>query len=211
MKTDDLVGLLARDDIVERSPSLAAAFLYPPCLVAVALLFFATLGPRAGFDTQAILVTTATKLAITLTLAVSGVVAALRAARPDAGARLGLLAAAPALLLLTLAIALDLSTSGVAGWQSRLVGLHGWRCLAAVTTFSLLPLAATLDVLRRGATTRRTMAGVVAGLAASGVGASFYALACTDDSPLFMLAWYGPATLIVVALGLFGARRLLEW
>lgn len=212
MKTDDLVRLLAADRLVERrSAARAAAIAYPLCLLALAAAFVAFLGPRPGFGDPQILAITAMKLAITLTLAVSGVLAAFKAARPDAGAYLGWRVAAPALVLLAMALVYDIASVGAAGWQARLVGQHNWRCLIDVTVLSVAPLATTLFVLRRGVVTRQTMAGAVAGLAATGIGASFYALNCTDDSPLFMLAWYGAAGLIVVALGILAARRLLRW
>ena len=212
MKTEDLVRSLAMDDVVEHGASDRAALVgYPICLLAVGAAFFVFLGLRPGFDESRILAITGMKLAITLTLATTGVAAALRAARPDAGAREIALAAAPALGLLALMLAFDVATAGVAGWETRLLGLHNWRCVIAVATLSIAPRAPTLLVLQRGAVTRPTMAGAIAGLAATGIGASFYALNCTDDSPLFMLVWYGAATLIVVALGILGARRFLRW
>lgn len=71
----------------------------------------------------------------------------------------------------------------------------------------MVPLATTLFVLQRGAVTRPTLAGAIAGLAADSRRSHLYALNCTDDSPLFMLAWYVPATLVVMALGVLGAHR----
>jgi hypothetical protein len=46
---------------------------------------------------------------------------------------------------------------------------------------------------------------------ASGIGASFYAANCTDDSPLFVLAWYPIAASIVTGAGFLIGRRLLRW
>ncbi|MFO1117691.1 MAG: DUF1109 domain-containing protein [Beijerinckiaceae bacterium] len=212
MKTKDLVRSLALDDVVERGACARAARVgYPICLLALGAAFFTFLGLRPGFDQSQILSITAMKLAITLTLATTGIAAALRAARPASSAREIALAAAPTLGLLALMLAFDIATTGVAGWETRLLGLHNWRCVFAVATLSVVPLATTLLVLQRGAVTRPTMAGAIAGLAATGIGASFYALNCTDDSPLFMLVWYGAAALIVVALGIFGARSFLKW
>jgi hypothetical protein len=55
------------------------------------------------------------------------------------------------------------------------------------------------------------LAGAVAGLAASGIAATFYASNCTDDSPLFVITWYPIAILIVAAVGYLIGRKLLRW
>jgi hypothetical protein len=55
------------------------------------------------------------------------------------------------------------------------------------------------------------LAGAVAGLAASGIAATFYASNCTDDSPLFVLLWYPIAIAIVTAVGYILGKRLLRW
>jgi hypothetical protein len=65
--------------------------------------------------------------------------------------------------------------------------------------------------LRQGAPSDPGLAGALAGLVASGIGASFYAANCTDDSPLFVLAWYPIAASIVTGAGFLIGRRLLRW
>jgi hypothetical protein len=212
MKTDDLIRSLAQDNVLEaRAPRRAASLSYPFCLAVLAVLFVALLGPRPGFGSGGILLITAMKLAVTVTLAVAGVAAVLKAAAPDVDPGDGWRAAAPAAAVLAAMLVYDFATHGAGGWLARLTGLHGLRCLTIVSLLSIVPLATALYVLQHGAVTRPTLAGAVAGLAATGIGASFYALNCTDDSPLFMLAWYGPATLVVIALGILGAYRFLRW
>jgi hypothetical protein len=51
----------------------------------------------------------------------------------------------------------------------------------------------------------------MAGLAAGGIAATFYATNCADDSPLFVATWFSLATLIVAASGYLMGRRLLAW
>jgi len=65
--------------------------------------------------------------------------------------------------------------------------------------------------LRQGAPTRPGLAGAVAGLAASGIAATFYASNCTDDSPLFVATWYPIATAMVVVVGYLIGTRALRW
>jgi hypothetical protein len=38
-----------------------------------------------------------------------------------------------------------------------------------------------------------------------------YGLHCSDDSPLFVVAWYGLAMLLVGAAGALAGHRLLRW
>jgi len=68
-----------------------------------------------------------------------------------------------------------------------------------------------LAALRKGAPSQPGLAGAVAGLAASGIAATFYASNCTDDSPLFVMTWYPLAILIVTAAGYVVGRTLLRW
>ncbi|MBS0242173.1 MAG: DUF1109 family protein, partial [Proteobacteria bacterium] len=43
------------------------------------------------------------------------------------------------------------------------------------------------------------------------VAATFYALQCTDDSPLFLATWYLPAMAASTVLGALLGRRQLQW
>jgi hypothetical protein len=69
--------------------------------------------------------------------------------------------------------------------------------LTLIPLLSVGPLACLLTALRASAPSSPGLAGAVAGLAASGIAATFYAAHCTDDSALFVMTWYSLATLIV--------------
>ena len=77
------------------------------------------------------------------------------------------------------------------------MGMHAQNCLTLIPLLSIGPPICLL-ALRNGASTRPGLAGAIAGLAASGIGATFYATNCTDDSPLFVVTWYPLATGFVV-------------
>ena len=51
----------------------------------------------------------------------------------------------------------------------------------------------------------------MAGLAAGGLAAAFYASNCTDDSPLFVALWYTLAIGIVTGAGYLAGKRWLTW
>lgn len=212
MRTDELVRLLARDLAVkDASINAGVARSLPWALVVTGLVFVLTLGLRADIADRPVMAVVAMKLVVTCSLAATSLFLALRLARSmDFGPRPGVwLAVAP--LLLTVLVGGELAHAGIAGWSDRMVGANGWFCLGAVPLLSLPPLAALFRVLRSGAVTRPMLAGFVAGLAATGIGASIYALHCTDDSPLFLALWYGIAALIVSAGGAIAGRALLRW
>ncbi|MGR3363098.1 MAG: NrsF family protein, partial [Maritimibacter harenae] len=73
------------------------------------------------------------------------------------------------------------------------------------------PLAIMIAALRKGAPTRPVLTGAMAGVVAGGVAAMFYAAHCTDDSPLFVAAWYSIAIGILASLGALAGRYALRW
>jgi hypothetical protein len=116
---------------------------------------------------------------------------------------------APALLLG--AVAVELTRIPEEQWLPSLIGENAMFCLTLIPLLSAGPLACILAGLRQGAPSDPGLAGALAGLVASGIGASFYAANCTDDSPLFVLAWYPIAASIVTGAGFLIGRRLLRW
>jgi hypothetical protein len=92
-----------------------------------------------------------------------------------------------------------------------MVGVNARLCLTLIPLLAIGPLACLLAALRQGAPSSPGLAGAIAGLAASGIAATFYAAHCTDDSPLFVMTWYLIAALIVTSAGYLIGRRLLRW
>lgn len=211
MKTDSLIEALVSDTVTERGVIRTGAILLPTSLVLLGTAFAATLGMRANISAPQIAATVAMKLAITTPLAGACLFLACRQARANSHARSAALMLAIAPMILAVVLAMDLQQHGLDGWQSRLVGSNGWRCIVTIPLLSTLPLAAILAMLRQGTVTRHIVTGAIAGVAAAGIGASFYALNCTDDSPLFIAAWYGLATAIVAGIGAAACRLLVRW
>ncbi|MCS0496442.1 NrsF family protein [Ancylobacter sp. MQZ15Z-1] len=211
MKTDDLIELLAED----ATPQWPFRRLFDIALLAAvaacAVAFFATIGPRPDFAHAAETVRFPFKFVVTLTLATGAVGLSLAMARPGVrtGPWLWLLAAAP--LLLLAGVAAELAVVPREAWMTRLVGHNSAFCLRVIPLLAVAPLACFLLVLRRGAPAHAGRAGALAGLAAGGIAATFYAAHCPDDSPLFVAVWYSVAIAIVTAAGYLGGRRLLAW
>jgi hypothetical protein len=212
MNTDDFIAALSADGS-SKSPSLTLRLAFALALGAcVSLaLFMVLIGPRPDAAQAMRTVRFDLKFLDTLALLAPAFFLCLRLSRPQAspGAMLGWLLAPVAIL--AVAVAVELATVPQEQWMAKLIGSNALHCLTLVPLFSLPPLAALLIALREGAPGYPALTGALAGAAAAGVSATFYATNCTDDSPLFVATWYPLATGAVMALGALIGRRLLRW
>jgi hypothetical protein len=210
VKTDDLIELLVKDVAPWRFRSILAGAVAGGVIIA-AILFFVGIGLRPDISEAVKSIRFLFKFVVTVSLAVTAIWVTLGVGRPGGGlAHRGLaLAIAPALL--AGAAVVELLALPESQWMPDLVGHNARFCLTLIPLLSIGPLACLLAALREGAPSSPGLAGAVAGLAASGIAATFYAANCTDDSALFVIAWYPIATLIVTTAGYLIGRKLLRW
>jgi hypothetical protein len=189
MNTDDLITALAADrahpDVRQSHIWLVAGI---AGVLVAGLVFFNGIGPRPDVAAAATTLRFLFKFVVTLALAGSAFMVLDRLARPGAARTTSLvwLLSAPALLLG--AVGLELLTQPESQWQALFI-----------------------FALRLGAPTRPGLAGVIAGLVAGGVAATFYAAHCTDDSPLFVVTWYPLAVAILGVAGGVAGRFFARW
>lgn len=211
MKTEELIRGLAADSAPPTG--LGAGLLRALCLGgALSLaLTLGGLGLRSGMPGLLMTPQVAFKFAATVPLALIAGLLVIRLSQP--GARIAPAAALLALPVLILAAGAGtaLATTPAPSWLPGLVGTNALYCLAVIPVVSAPLLAAALIALRRGAPTHPARAGAIAGLAAGALGGALYALHCTDDSPFFLITWYGLAIAGVTAIGALAGRRLLAW
>lgn len=210
MKTDDLIAALARDaggtgpDVHRR---LLVAF--SVAAIAAGALMAPTLGIRSDVATAGAGMLFPLKMLAVATLAVGAMALVRAAARPEAELpRIVFLV--PGLVLLV-ALGHEVATQLPAHLATRMVGRNWGTCLVAIPVLGLIPLAAILAAMRAAAPADATRAGALAGLAAGAIAATAYGLHCTDDSPLFVIVWYGIAIAILTSLGAVAGRKLLAW
>jgi hypothetical protein len=210
VKTDNLIELLVKDLVPWRFRSILAWAVAGGIIIA-AILFFAAIGFRPDISEAVNSNRFLFKFVVTVSLAGTAIWVTLSVGRPGGSlAHRGLaLAIAPALL--ASAAVVELLVLPESQWMPRLVGQHARLCLTLIPLLSIGPLACLLAALREGAPSSPGLAGAVAGLAASGIAATFYAANCTDDSALFVITWYPIATLIVTTAGYLIGRELLKW
>jgi len=212
MKTEDFIAALSADATAQDTPPRRALGI---AVVAGAIIagatFLLTLGPRPDFMAAIHTMRFDFKFVFTLALAATAIVVVRDLARPEVerSRMRPLLLLAPALLLLAVAAEMTVMPSNL--WMPRLIGHNMRFCTTMIPLFAIGPLALMLWALRRGAPRNPARAGAIAGLVAGGIGATFYAAHCFDDSPLFVAAWYTLAIAFVSLVGAVLGSRLLRW
>ncbi|WP_428248974.1 NrsF family protein [Ferrovibrio sp.] len=210
MKTDDLINALAADTATKPPNALLRLWLLPALGILVALIaMLIELGVRGDILAALQSWRFPLKVAVAALLAVLALRQAIGLYHPQAALRLKPLLAV--LAVLAAAVLAELLLLPGDAWLPRLVGRNAAICMTAIPLLALAPLAALLFALRAGAPVSGARAGAMAGLAAAAIAASFYALHCPDDSPLFVITWYGLSGLLVTALGALLGHRLLRW
>lgn len=213
MRTDDLTEMLARNAAVE-TPGRpgrwwSCAVLAGVILSTVVMLIWLGAQPRL----PTILGDPAwwAKAGFGLTMAVVGLLAAVRLARPGAGGALVLAWVAVPLGLLWAAAAIQLLSAPAALRDDLVLGQTWSGCPGRVAALSIPAFVAAFWVLRRMAPTRPRLAGAAAGLFSGGVGAMVYAFHCPELAPAFVGVWYVLGMAIPTAAGALIGPRALRW
>ena len=209
MKTEDLIRAIAADHrpAPPVTGSLAGAI---TAGIAIAALFFAAgLGVRGDIAEAIGTVRFLLKPAETILLAIGAWLIVRQLARPEGVPSFAPLL--PGLALVGVAVAGELATAPSGQWSARLVGSNALVCMVAIPVMAAGPLAALLLALRRAAPTRPALLGAAAGLLSGAVAGTLYAIHCPDDSPLFVVTWFGLAIALTTAAGGLAGRRWLRW
>jgi len=211
MKTDDLIGMLARQAGV--APRHAVARTLAPAVLAGTVaslglvLALKTPVPAAFWLTLAPWI----KLFYGAALAAAALWWVGRSARPGAmqrPARIAVLTVLAAMLSLAVVVWVGTPASERA---ATLLGSDPLGCIRNVA-LSALPVAAALGIaLRRLAPTQLRSAGAAAGLAAGAIGSVVYSLTCTETGVPFTAVWYTAGMVVVAGLGALLSPRVLRW
>lgn len=211
MKTDDLITLLAQDTAVRLNLNQALWQAVTSAVLIAGIAFVAAVGFRSDIDSAARTGRFLFKFVITIALALSGSNLLFQIGRPGLSLRLPVLMLFVPIMLAVGAAVFELMVMPSEVWVPRMLGHNSRLCVTIIPGLSLGPLACFLAALRYGAPERPGLAGAVAGLAAAGIAATFYAANCDDDSPLFVLLWYPVAIGMVATVGWALGRKILHW
>jgi len=212
MDTNELVQLLAAD-ARPRGASISSVWwgAVGLAITLAAAVFLATLDPRPDIVAAAETPRFLLKFVVAIMLAASAFGLDRALSRPGGTWRKAMpyLAAAP--VLLAMAVIVELLLLPPDTWSAKLVGTNSVVCLTFIPLLGIGPLIIFLLALRHGAPARPILAGAVAGLLAGGIAATFYAVQCTDDSPLFVATWYTAAISGLAVAGAVGAHLFARW
>jgi hypothetical protein len=214
MRTNDLIDKLVADYVAEPPPKPVAHRLVMAIiggLTISAALFSITLGTRPDILSALSTWRFNIKWADNLVLVIAAAWVALRLSRPITTPPSAMRALIVPALLLLAAVTYELVTVPASEWPARAMGVNGVMCLANIIFLSVLPLTATIYALRQGAPMSPALAGAAAGLLAGALGATVFAMHCTNDSPLFVAIWYTLAIGLVSMFGLLIGRHVLRW
>jgi hypothetical protein len=212
MKTEDLVSLLAAG--AAPVPANAVARRFTVAIgwgIAGAFLLLLALGVRADLVQAAGELMFWLKPGFMAALALAGLLAAERLARP--GMRLGPVRAALALPVLGLwLIAAGVLVNAAPEQRAELIFGETWKsCPFNIALISLPLFGAMLWAMKGLAPTRPALAGASAGLLSGALGALVYALHCPESAAPFIALWYGLGIAIPTLGGALLGPRLLRW
>ncbi len=211
MTTEDLIRALAADRYAGKKPRRALLLALVPAMAFVAILFFARIGFRDDIDDALHTVRFLFKFVVILPLAVVTTGVMFRSTDPIPAYGWWMKLLPLPLLLLGAGVIAELLTIPRSDWMVRLIGSNAVNCMTLIPLLASGPLAIFIAALKRGAPANPGLSGAMAGLAASGIAAIFYATNCFDDSPLFVVTWYPLAIGAVVLAGYAVGRRVLRW
>lgn len=174
-------------------------------------MMLATVGPRLGGDNSGHMGFLASKLLFALSVVITGAVFLIRSVHPGQDGRRPILLLSILLLAAGLLGVTALPSGQLADWSRIVFDAQWMTCLCCIPLFTVIPFAALILALRRGAPTNLRRTGAIAGLVAGAVGAAVYAFHCPQDSLLFIAVWYGVAIAFCASIGALLGPRLLRW
>lgn len=152
------------------------------------------------------------KLAYPAALALLGLAAILRLARPEAHVARGTWGGMVLMPLLMAGLAaVELGRTAPGAYGQLIMGSTSAVCPWLIALLAVPVMAITLSVLRRMAPTRLTLAGATAGLTAGATAAFVYAFSCGETALPFVLIWYGLGMALPTAVGALIGRFALRW
>jgi hypothetical protein len=179
--------------------------------ILVAGIVFMVWGARPDFAAAVMHWPFWAKLGFTGSLAIVGVAAVARLARPGLTAPHQAWGVAGLVAAMTTLAALQYAGAPAASRPALLFGGTArtcpWLIMALATPF----LAGGLWAFRAMAPTRLTSAGAALGLVSGAGAATLYALSCDEAGMPFVLVWYGLGIAVPTIVGAILGRLLLRW
>jgi len=213
VKTDQLIDLLSTNVEPVKSGYLKKTLIYALLIggVAAFCVMLTTVGLRSQASDKLDPSYLILKLLFTISLVALGGTLLTKLMRPgQSGRKQSTLVVLPYLVIAVAGI-IALIFGKPMDWGRMLFGMHWVTCLLCIPLFAVVPFAALVWALRRGAPTNLTQTGAIAGLVAGALGATAYAFHCPDDSVAYIAVWYGTLVAFCGVIGAILGPRLLRW
>ncbi len=213
MKTDELIDMLSTNVEPVKQGRLRKTLVWALVVggAAAFCVMLATVGFRTGLTDGFLPGYLTLKLLFTLSLIGVGAALLERLMRPGQdGRKLFAFVLLPFIIVVCAGVA-SLVFGQPMAWGRMIFGMQWATCLLCIPLFAVVPFAALIWALRKGAPTDLTRAGAIAGLVAGALSATAYAFHCPDDSVPFIAIWYGTLVALCGVLGAMVGPRLLRW
>jgi len=215
MKTDQLIDMLSTNlEPIKNGGQVGKAFAIALVIGGAAsfCLMLATVGMRTaasdGFHPAFLVL----KLLFMLVLIAVGTALLAQLIRPGQdGRRLYKVVFLPVLFVGLIGVVTLAFQPSSAAWGRMILGTQWATCVLCIPLFAIIPFAALIWALRKGAPTNLTRTGAIAGLVAGALGAVAYAFHCPDDSLPFIAIWYGAMVMLCAWIGARLGPWLLRW
>lgn len=213
MQTDELISKLGQN--VRVVPRRAAEWRLGLALlgggVVALLLLIALLGIRPDIAAASTTAPFWIKWVFTLSVAIAAFLVVKRLGQPETAVGwVGVTLAAPFIFVVMMGVA-QLAPLPTSQWADIVFGRTAAICPLAIVGLAIPVFGGLVWAFRRLAPTRIVLAGAAAGILASAVSASVYALACPEQAPAFMMAWYTLGMSVAGCLGAAVSRLCLRW
>lgn len=210
MKTDDLIGTSGNNMEpmnTGRNASKIAALTVGAAAVSLGFIIF-VLGIRPDLQDPDVMTFVAAKLAFSLGVVALSSVFLGRLARPGWELRSTLV-----LMVLPFLGVMSLAVIGMAAspdWEQMISGDQWRECLLSVPIITVVPFVAIMWTLRLAGPSDPARTGAIAGLTASGISVTAFALHCTIDPAPFVALWFGGTGILGMLSGAKLGPRLLR-
>ena len=213
MKTDQLIDLLSTNVEPVKSGYIKKTLVFALLIggVAAFCVMLTTVGLRSQTSDRLHPGYLVLKLLFTISLVGLGATLLARLMRPGQSDRKQFTLIVVPFLMIAGAGMIALAFGEPMAWGRMLFGMHWVTCLLCIPLFAVVPFAALVWALRRGAPTNLTQTGAIAGLVAGALGATAYAFHCPDDSVPYIAIWYGTLVALCGMIGAILGPRLLRW
>ena len=213
MKTDDLITLLAADNVpVARRAAfrlIAAAVALGVALAA--LMMQVTLGVRPDLAQAILWPPFWIKVLVPAAVALASFATLERLARPGVDARAVAVWITVPIGLLWL-MALTVYANAPPPQRAQMLWGQSWHtCTASIVLVATPVIAAALLALRQLAPTRPALAGACAGMLGGAAGAGVYAWHCPESGLPFVAVWYVAGIVVCALAAAWLGPRVLRW